>query len=127
MLSGYRVLDLTDEKGTLCSRFLAGMGAEVIRIERPRGEWDRTLGAYSAPNGDTYMFMSRARNKKCITLDYHTPRGKEIFGELVRLSDVVIENFGTEAKKAIGVDYESLKQFDPKIILTSVSAFGQEV
>jgi len=125
ILDGIRVLDLGRFLAApYCSLLLADMGAEVIRIERPGGEWDRTLGAYPAPNGDTYMFMSRARNKKCITLDFHTPRGREILGELVRLSDVVIENFGTGAKKAIGVDYESLKQFNPKIILTSVSAFG---
>lgn len=125
ILDDIRVLDMGRFLAApYCGQLLADMGAEVIRIERPDGEWDRTLGAYPSPNGDTYQFIARARNKKCITLDSRTPNGRELLSELVKRSDVVLENFGNEAKKAMGVDYETLKRVNPRIILTSVSAFG---
>lgn len=125
ILDDIRVLDLGRFLAApYCGQLLADMGAEVIRVERPEGEWDRTLGAYPSPNGDTYQFIARARNKKCITLDSRTPRGKELFNELVKRADIVLENFGTDAKKAMGVDYKSLKMINPRIIVTSISAFG---
>lgn len=124
ILEGVRVLDLGRHAavpyGTL---ILADMGAEVIRIDRPGGEDDRRFGPMTS-TGDSYAFQARLRNRKGISLDLRSDKGKELFGKLVAISDVVMENFAVEGKKAMGVDYETLKRANPRIILVSVSAFG---
>ncbi len=124
-LAGIKVLDLGRFASCpYCGMLLADLGAEVIRVERPGGEEDRFHGLLS-PGGDNYLFISRNRNKKAITLNFaRNDRAKEILNELVRHSDVVIENFGLEAAKAMGVTYDNFKKVKPDIIFAHVSAFG---
>ena len=125
VLEGIRVLDFSRyAAGPYCGALLADMGAEVIRVERPGGEADRELGPF-APNGESIVYgMVLARNKKGITLNTRSEKGREILKELVKRADIVVENYGVEGKKIMGLDYESLSQINPAIILVSISGFG---
>lgn len=125
LLHGIRVLDFARYRaGPTCGQMLGDMGAEVIRVERPGGEDDRQLSPFAAGGQSSYL-MFTGRNKKGITLNLRKQRGKQILEELVRRSDVVIENFGPEVNKRIGLDYESLRKIKHDIVVVSVSAFGQ--
>ena len=124
VLEGIQVIDLSRHiSGPYCSSLLADMGAEVIRVERPGGDEDRRFGYLSA-TGDSYAFLNRMRNKKAITLNLDTPKGREIFEKLVRISDIVLENFAMRDKEKLGLNIESLRKIKPSIILASISAFG---
>ena len=107
-LDGVRVLDLGRFIACpFCGMLLADLGAEVIRIERPGGGQDRYLGLLS-PAGYSYGFSNQNRNKKGISLNFErNERAREILGELIKRSDVVIENFSPEAAKAIGIPTKS--------------------
>lgn len=125
VLDGIRVLDAAQYKaGPVCGALLADMGAEVIRIESPRGGDDRALGPF-APNGESMYLIFTARNKKGITLNLRSQKGKEIFRELVKRSDVVIENFGLASKERSHLSYQHLRELNPRIIWVAISAFGQ--
>jgi crotonobetainyl-CoA:carnitine CoA-transferase CaiB-like acyl-CoA transferase len=103
---------------------LADMGAEVIRVERPGGTEDRTMG-FLTPAGVAYSFANQNRNKKGITLNFErSARGKQVLHELVRKSDVVMHNFSPEAARGLGVTYEDFKAVKPDIIFAQASAFG---
>lgn len=131
-LHGIRVLDCSRYRaGPTCGQILGDMGAEVIRIEKPDGEDDRKLEPFnpSGPfttDGWSYYLMFTCRNKKGITLNLGKPAGKQIFRELVKQSNVVIENYGPDVNKRLGLDYESLKKIKPDIIAVAVSAYGQD-
>lgn len=123
-LNGILVLDLGwYVAGPLCGTVLADMGAEVIRIEPPGGAEDRRHGPFAA-NGEGLRYLMVCRNRKGITLNLEKPRGKELFHELVRKADVVLESFSPPVKKKLGLTYDQLSQINPGIILTTVSAFG---
>ncbi len=129
MLSCYRVLDLTNEKGFLCGKVLGDLGADVIKIEKPGGDPARSIGPFyhdiPDPEKSLYWFAFNA-NKRSITLDIETADGREIFKELVKKADVVIESFAPGYMDKIGLGYSVLSQINPKIVLTSISGFGQE-
>ena len=129
MLSCYRVLDLTDDKAFICGRALSDFGAEVIKIEKPGGDPSRLKGPFykgeADPEKNITWFAFNA-NKKGITLDITTPKGKELFLKLVKTADVVIESYAVGYLESIGLGYQDLNSVNPKIILTSVSGFGQE-
>ena len=126
ILKGIRILDLGRFiSAPFCGMLLADMGAEVIKIERVgAGEDGRRLGPYK--DGISVYVTAFNRNKKGITLNFRTDEGKEIFRKLIEKSDVIIENFrpGTMAK--MGFDYETCKAINPRIIMSSISGFGQE-
>lgn len=125
ILEGIRVLDFGRFVACpFCGLLMASMGAEVIRVERPGGEADRLMGL-KAPNGESFFTLTLARNKKAITLDVRSPKGRKILDALVKLSDVTIDNFSPEAKKELGLEYASLRRVNPRIIVASVSGFGQ--
>jgi crotonobetainyl-CoA:carnitine CoA-transferase CaiB-like acyl-CoA transferase len=129
MLSCYRILDLTNEKGFLCGRALGDLGAEVIKIERPGGDPSRSTGPFyhdiPDPEKSLYWFAFNA-NKKGITLDIETADGRELFKEMVKKADVVIESFKPGYMDDIGLGYQALSRINPGIIMTSISGFGQE-
>jgi crotonobetainyl-CoA:carnitine CoA-transferase CaiB-like acyl-CoA transferase len=129
MLSGYRILDLTDEKGFLCGKALGDFGADVIKIERPGGDPARSVGPFfhdeADPEKSLYWFAFNA-NKRGITLDIATADGREIFKRLVRTADVVVESFAPGYLDKIGLGYGTLSGINPGIILTSISGFGQK-
>ncbi|UCB43130.1 MAG: CoA transferase [Dehalococcoidales bacterium] len=124
-LVGIRVLDLGRFIACpFCGMLLADLGAEVIRVERSGGGQDRYLGLL-APTGDSYGFTNYNRNKKGISLNFErTERGREILNELIKRSDVVIENFSPEAARALGITYKDLKKVRQDIIFADISAFG---
>ena len=123
-LSHIRVIDLTRVRsGPTAVRQLADWGADVIKVEAPESiEPDGALGA----SRHTSDFQNLHRNKRSITLNLKQPEAIEILMKLVETSDVVVENFRPDVKDRLGVDYESLKSRNPKIILASISGFGQD-
>ena len=112
--------------GPYCGMILADMGAKVIRIDRPGGEEDRTIGLVGL-DGQNLLYPSYARNKKGITLNLmNNDRGREILKDLVKRSDVVIHSFGPDAAKLMGLTYEELKSIKPAIILTAITCYGSD-
>ena len=103
ILEGIRVLDFGRFIACpFCGLLMASMGAEVIRVERPGGEADRFMGLM-APNGESFFMLTLARNKKAITLDVRSPKGRKLLEALVERSDVVIDTFteGCGIKRAL--------------------------
>ncbi|MDH3665912.1 MAG: CoA transferase [Paracoccaceae bacterium] len=123
-LDHIKVLDLTRVRsGPTCVRQLADWGADVIKIEMPASlEADGALGAGRA----TADFQNLHRNKRSLTLNLKEPDGLALFKRLVEGADVVVENFRPDVKHRLGVDYQSLKAVNPRIILASISGFGQD-
>ncbi len=123
-LSHIRVIDLTRVRsGPTAVRQLADWGADVIKVEAPESvEPDGALGA----SRHTSDFQNLHRNKRSITLNLKKFEAIEIFMKLVEKSDVVVENFRPDVKKRLGIDYEALKKRNPRIILASISGFGQD-
>lgn len=124
-LKRFRVLDLSRVRaGPTCVRMLADFGADVIRIEPPPGiDPNEAMFAADRWSGD---FQNLNRNKRSLTLNLKKPSGIEIFRKLVVDADVVVENWRPDVKERLGVDYESLKAINPRIILASISGFGQD-
>lgn len=123
-LKRFKVLDLTRiRSGPTCVRILADFGAEVIRIESPPG-LDPNEG--SLGGRDTYDMLNLHRNKRGLTLNLKEPEAKEIFYKLVAQSDVVVENYRPDVKFRLGLDYDTLAAVNPRIVLASISGFGEE-
>ena len=126
LLEGIRVLDLSRIiAGPFCSQILGDMGAEVIKVEQPgAGDDSRTWGP-PFKNGESVYFFCINRNKKSITVNMKDPRGRAIIRELARRSDVLLENFkpGTLAK--LGLDWDVLRQDNPRLIFCAISGFGR--
>src|SRR2546426_12761918 len=122
-LDGIRVLDLTQyEAGPSATQMLAWLGADVVKIEPPSGEQGRT--ALSDKRGeDAWFFLLLNSNKKGVTLNLKSPRGRAIFEDLVKTSDVVVENMGPGAMERLGLGYESLRKLNPRIIAASGEGF----
>jgi benzylsuccinate CoA-transferase BbsE subunit len=129
MLSCYRVLDLTNEKGFLCGKALGDLGAEVIKIEKPGGDPARKIGPFyhdiPDPEKSLYWFAFNA-NKKSITLDIETADGHELFKRLVKTANVVVESFAPGYMDKLGLGYNVLSGINPGIVMTSITGFGQE-
>jgi len=128
MLSPYRVLDLTDEKGFLCGRILGDLGADVVKIERPGGDPSRNIGPFYRSDKDpekSLYWWAYNCNKRGITLDIETEDGKEILEKLIEKSDMIIESFHPGYMDRIGLGYTKLSEINPRIIMTSITPFGQ--
>ena len=125
-LSGVRILDLTlIMAGPYCTLILGDLGAEVIKIEKPGiGESSREMPPHFF-EGQSAYFIAMNRNKKSMTLDLKSEAGKRIFYDLARKSDVVIDNFRPGVVKKLGVDFDTLKTMNPRIICCSISGYGQ--
>ncbi len=124
-LHDIRVLDLSRVYAAPAGAMTLGdLGADVIKVEPPGGSDSmREWGPFV--NGESTYYLSANRNKRSITLDLKSEEGKELFLELLDQSDVVIENFKTGTMKKLGLDYEVLKERNPKVIYCSVTGFGQ--
>ena len=121
-LSKIKVLDLTRVRaGPTCVRQLADWGADVIKIELPPDGKEDLVGARHG-----FDFQNLHRNKRSLTLDLKAREAKEIFNKLVEQSDVIVENYRPDVKFRLGADYESLAKINPRIILGSISGFGQD-
>ena len=127
MLSPYRVLDLTDEKGLLCGKILGDMGADVIKIERPGGDSARCIGPFyhDEPDPEKSLFwFALNTSKRGITLNLETSDGQEIFKHLVKTADFVIESFPLGYLRKLGLDYPDLEKINPSLIMVSITPFG---
>ena len=127
-LQGVRVLDVTHAwAGPLVGMYLADMGAEVIHVERPGiGDMQRSVAVHGPGVGDdNLVFLFINRNKKSITLDLKNPKGTEAFKALVKESDIVVQNFSPGTMEKLGIGYDVLNELNPRIIMVSVSGFGQ--
>jgi crotonobetainyl-CoA:carnitine CoA-transferase CaiB-like acyl-CoA transferase len=123
-LAGLTVLDLTRVlAGPFCGMMLADMGATVVKIEEPgKGDDSRQFSPFI--NGESAYYMNLNRNKKGITLNLKHPQGKEIFLQLVKKSDVVLENYRTGVMDKLGLGYEELKKQNPGVVYAAISGFG---
>ena len=125
LLDGVRVLDLTRVlAGPYCGMMLADMGADVIKIEMP-GKGDDARRNAPIVNGESAYYMNLNRNKRGMTLNLKSEDGKKIFRELVKESDIVLENFRPGVMDKLGLGYEDLKKINPAIVYGAVSGFGQ--
>jgi crotonobetainyl-CoA:carnitine CoA-transferase CaiB-like acyl-CoA transferase len=129
-LSHIRVLDLSRIlAGPWCTQNLADLGAEVIKVERPgHGDDTRAWGPpwINMEEKISSYFAAANRGKKSLTLNISSPQGKIIIQELVKISDVVIENYKLGDLKRYGLDYESLKVINPKLVYCSITGYGQD-
>ena len=129
MLEGYRALDLTDEKGFLCGKILAELGVDVIKVEKPGGDRSRSIGPYwhdqAEPDKSLYWFAYNS-SKRGITLDLESEAGRQIFRDLVRTADFVIESFDPGFMDELGLGYSELCKIKKDLILTSITSFGQQ-
>jgi len=126
VLAGVRVLDFGRYvAGPYCATLLGYLGAEVIRIEKREGGEDRYIAPIAA-SGEGGVFFQTACNKKSLTLDPASARGREIVQRLVQTADVVVANLPPSGLKSLGLDYASLKAIRPDIILVTQSSFGDE-
>lgn len=120
-LSHIRLVDLSRVRsGPTCVKFFGDFGADVIKVERTDGEGD--------PMGDdrhSSDYVNAQRSKRGITLDLKSPKGVEVLKKLVSTADVLVENFRPDVKFRLGIDYETLSKVNPRIIYTSISAFGE--
>lgn len=128
LLEGFTALDLTDLRGQFCGKCLQNLGMEVIKIEPPGGDPVRRIGPFkdNRPGLETSLrFAYLNAGKKSVTLDLDTPQGKELFLRLVEKADVVIESFDPGVMEAKGLGPDVLRKRNPKLVVTSVTAFGQ--
>ena len=128
LFQGIRILDLADEKASFCSKLLADLGACVIKIEKPGGDSSRKIGPFwhnvPLPEG-SLSFQYSNTNKLGITLNMEHPAGRDVFTELVKRTDTVIETFPPGYLETLGLGYEVFNEINPKVIWVSVTAFGQ--
>ena len=124
VLEGIKVLDFGRFiAGPYCAALLADYGADVIRVERVEGGEDRYIVPVT-DDGEGAMFLQLNRNKRSMTLDLDSEQGREIVRKLVVRADVVVANMPPRTLKSLGLDYETLKTVNPRIILVASSAFG---
>ncbi len=124
-LEGLRVIDLTQlEAGPSCTQILAWFGADVIKVEEPaHGEPGRTV-LTEKPGVDSFYFVFLNSNKRSVTLNLKSEKGRAIFLDLVRHGDIVTENLAPHVLEKLGLSYEELKRVNPGIILARVKGFG---
>jgi formyl-CoA transferase len=123
-LKGVRILDMTHvQAGPTCSQLLAWMGADVIKLEPPVG--DATRGQLrDVPNADSLYFTMLNCNKRGIVVNMKSPEGKEVFVELLKKSDIIMENFGPGVLDRFGFSWEKIHALNPGIVMGSIKGFG---
>ena len=128
LLSPYRVLDLTDELGFLCGKILGDLGADVIKIEPPGGDPARRLGPFykneTDPEKSLYWFGFN-NNKRGITLNLESVKGREIFSRLASKVDFIVETFTPGYLDRLNLGYSTLSGINPRLVLVSITPFGQ--
>lgn len=129
LLSGFRALDLTDEKGFACGKILAAFGVEIIKVEKPGGDPARGIPPFlndqQEPEKSLYWFAYNT-DKRSITLNLEAIQGRDLFQRLVQKADFVLESFTPGYMDSLGIGYEALRRVNPRIIMTSITPFGQK-
>jgi len=128
LLSPYRVLDLSDEKGTVCGFILAQLGAEVIKVEPPQGGNERKKGPFvggAKEPGESLFWSAFNRGKKGVTLNLESDDGKGILKKLVQKADIVLESFRPGYLEHSGLGYSVFSELNKGVVLVSITPFGQ--
>jgi len=128
MLSPYRVLDLTDEKGLLCGKILADLGADVIQVEKPEGNPARRIPPFFEDIADPergLFWLAFSAGKKSVTLNWDTETGKDLFKRLAKTADFIVESFPPGYLEKAGLGYEVLAKINPQLVMASITPFGQ--
>ncbi len=133
ILEHIKVLDISRVfAGPWAAQMLADLGADVIKVEHVKGGDDvRRMGVAhikrnGEKSGETSSFFAMNRGKRSLAVDLKSPEGQQIVKDLVRDSDVLIENFKTGNLKRFGLDYDSLKEINPKLVYCSITGYGQD-
>ncbi len=123
-LKGFRILDMTHvQAGPTASQLMAWMGADVIKFEPPQG--DATRGQLrDVPNADSLYFTMLNCNKRSITVNMKTLEGKQVFTDLLKICDVLMENFGPGVLDRLGFTWETVHKINPRIVMASIKGFG---
>ena len=125
-LEGLRVLDLTQVvAGPYCTTLLANLGAEVVKLEPPKGDELRTIGRYRGREAHQDYFNANNYSKKSIALDLKDPAGRKIGQALARKADVLVENFSPGTARRLGLGWTTLRKINPRLLYCSISGFGQ--
>ncbi len=126
-LAGVRVLDLSQfEAGPTCTEVLAQLGAEVVKVENPKGgEPGRILGTGPKPGADAYYFMIYNANKKSVTVNLKSPRGVALVKDMAKHADVFIENMAPGTIEKLGLGWDELHKLNPRLIYAQVKGFGE--
>lgn len=126
MLSPYRVVDLTDERGVLAGQMLADLGADVIQVEPPAGSSGRGVAPFFSDTPEESIYWAAyTRGKRGVTCDLEAERGRDLFLQLLETADFLIESSDVGRMSSLGLDYATLQERFPRLIYTSISAFGQ--
>jgi crotonobetainyl-CoA:carnitine CoA-transferase CaiB-like acyl-CoA transferase len=127
-LEGRRVLELADEKGVYCGKLLADMGADVIKLENPGGDATRWMPPFwrdtPDPNGSLF-FLYMNTSKRGVTLDITKSEGQALLRGLAKTADIIVETFAPGYLDDLGAGFETLRQANPRLVLTSITGFGQ--
>jgi crotonobetainyl-CoA:carnitine CoA-transferase CaiB-like acyl-CoA transferase len=128
ILTGYRVLDCSIAMaGPFAAQRLGDLGADVVKVEPPKGEWQRHTAAGGIKgNKVNVSFLSLNRNKRSLAIDLKSPEGKAVLLELVKTTDVFLQNYRPGVAKRLGVDYESLSAINPRLVYVSMSGYGED-
>ena len=123
-LANVRVLDIASFMAApMAAMWLGDFGADVVKVEHPRGDMMRSWG--SSKDGVPLFWKMVGRNKRSITIDLHTPEGQELLRRLAEQADVIVENFRPGTLARWGLDYACLAEINPRLVMLSISAFGQ--
>src|SRR4051812_3702685 len=128
LLAGYRVLDLADERGAYCTRILADLGADVVKVEPPAGCASRRCSPFAHDQADaehSLVHLYYNAGKRSITLDLDTESGQQLFRQLARSADVLVETLPPGAMARRGLGYEALAEINPSLVYTALTPFGQ--
>jgi len=129
LLDGMRMLDLTDEKGALCGKMFADMGAEVIKVEPPQGCSTRRIPPFldDEPGLEhSLYFLAFQAGKRSITLNLESADGRELLEQLVKRSDFLVEAFPLGYLESLGLGYDTLAELNPRLIHASITPFGDK-
>jgi len=124
-LSGIRIIDMThNQAGPACTQMLAFLGADVIKLEEPKGGDIARTNLRDRKDSDSLFFLVLNANKRSLTLNLKTEEGKELFRQVIAKSDVLVENFGPGALDRLGLGYEALAKINPRLIYATIKGFG---
>src|ERR1700712_5589917 len=125
-LNGIRIIDMThNQAGPACAQILGFLGADVIKLEEPKGGDVARTNLRDRPDSDSLFFLILNANKRSVTLNLKTEDGKALFRRLIAESDVLLENFGPGALDRLGLGYETLAKLNPKLIYATIKGFGK--
>ena len=124
-LSGIRVIDMThNQAGPACAQILGFLGADVIKLEEPKGGDVARVNMRDKPDSDSLFFLILNANKQSLTLNLKSGQGKELFRKVIEQSDVLLENFGPGALDRLGLGYDVLSKLNPRLIYATIKGFG---